>query len=518
MNLWQRVLLGAALGALTVLLLHPASRSTLLTPMLAWGPSSTISNNPWALTAMDTLPKPATVVEASLWMEAGAKGLAMRQTFTDEDLDKLILVAEKASEQDRDNAYWRQMRAIFLDVRGRKAEAVESWIKASRATRWEAYQSQRINAVRSSLAKRYGGDNAWQWLAVHQLRNPETARQIEVFGRNLAKTATLKARAGLEIRYATLLNGKLLRDGAKSIAIGEAGANLVELASHPADLGRHATPRRLLVARNQFIGAMQTLGMADEAEKASKAFLTNDAWTAFAPRDSAKESLYTLGIAALITGTVPGALLIVSLFGFLVWLFSELLKRNQRLQTLIEPPLAPAMGVGLSLATYQFTRLPLAAVAVASCFAFLSFTPVRERTHVPDQLGPLFRLTVGVLGAVVAALALLFMLGASTPGTHVLPLMDLPQEYYGGSTVFLALAAIVFTLLLLVGPSWAMVQRLPTPAVVIIALREFGLGLCIVCLTLALVVAPFAVYFDLQTGAELQKLVTNEPVYHYYNQ
>ncbi len=91
--------------------------------------------------------------------------------------------------------------------------------------------------------------------------------------------------------------------------------------------------------------------------------------------------------------------------------------------------------------------------------------------------------------------------------------MAVPREYYGGSTLFLALAGIVIALLSLTVPCWAIVQRMSTPVLVVMSLRQFGRGLFLACIGLAILTTPFCVMVDHAVQYKLNKIVANEPGY-----
>jgi hypothetical protein len=501
----------------------------LLTTLLHWGNSVTFSKSDLLLENYQVLPIPDDLNEASLWMLAGVKKIAMREIISSGDFDKLIAVAHQAGDRDPDNAYWRQMEAVFLqhslkvfkhspaETARLHQELLNCWITAAKRKRWDDYQTGRIKSVQQQLASEFGGPAAWQFAAVYSKRSTDAVLAIQAVGRDLLRSADPKSSSFLLLRYYTLINGKLLRDGARSLVIGECGASMVEFASYPNDLKYPPPPRKLVFARTALYNELWKGGYKDQARDVDLAFKDNEGWLALTGRADIPVKTEQLRIASLITVSVPGALLIVSLFGGILWGLSSILKARPKLLKVVEPPIAPVIGLVLAVVLYAVTRLFLASIAVCACFGFLAFTPTHERSKAPEQMGPVFELTVFALSVVMAVLGVVFVLGMATPGCQVLADFDAPKELYGGSTLLLGLCGIVLGLLLLAAPCWGMIQRIPTPAVVVLALRQFGRGLFLGALALAIVITPVAVFADNVVRLELQHIVGNEPLYYLYN-
>jgi hypothetical protein len=87
-------------------------------------------------------------------------------------------------------------------------------------------------------------------------------------------------------------------------------------------------------------------------------------------------------------------------------------------------------------------------------------------------------------------------------------------ELYGGSSLFVGLSAIIFGVLFLMAPMWALVQRLGTPFVLGLALKRFGLVLGFGGLLATATLTPVAWWADLRLAGTLAKIVGNEPVYY----
>jgi hypothetical protein len=254
--------------------------------------------------------------------------------------------------------------------------------------------------------------------------------------------------------------------------------------------------------------------LEDEAEFARRAFRDNDAWLALTGAQRGNQEADLLMLVACAVAILPGILFGIALLGALLFGIARLFERFERLQIMLQTPYAQAVGLVLSLVAYSFTNMPLVALTVALCFGFLAFEPVHTRSKPPASLGPFFQFTVLVLAVSFGGLVAVFWAGLTTPPIEVLSGIDFPMEFYGGQTLTLGLAGIIVSLLLLVGPSWAMVLRIKTPFATLVALRLFGANLFWGCLIAAVVSVPLSLYADVRVGEVLRKLLVNEPNYY----
>lgn len=509
-----RAYFGAMLGALLTLAWHPISRPFLFEGFTHWGASAAARSTPLLVGNLSRLPVPDSELDASLWLQAGAERIWARRPPNDADKEKLVRVAHNAAAREPENAYWRQMESVFLGALGREQQAKDAWVLAARAVRWNDYQSVRLLGVREGLAREEGARLAWQLAYVYGLRSSANAQVIRAFSRQVVGGTELTDPKGLEMRWASVLNARLLRDGARSIESGQLGAEMMEAASHPAGLPIARSHRVILLARYDLINALAAAGMAERSAQVNRAYESNDSWIALTRRVDTQEFAGWNILGALAAATVPSSLLAVSALGGMLWIVGLAISRSAWIRQLLAPPIAPVIGVVFALLAYLATGLALAAIAVVLCFAFLVFTPPRVRTLTPDDLGPLFRFILFVLGVAIASTFGAFVASLSTPACQLLVQIGVPREYYGGSTLFLGLAGILLGLLLLIAPGWALTQRIATPKVVGVAVRDLGCALCAVCLGLAVVAAPAAVYADRELNRNLQMLVENEPTYH----
>lgn len=549
-----RAIYGGACGALVVLLCHPASRPFLLTPLTHWGESKTFKTSTLLLENQPivsnqrilVVPRPGerALIDASLWMETGARELSNQESTrravtsaasyvgrtnlaTKRDYQKLVNIAQWAAARDPDNAYWTQMEAVFLNAEAHlptvvtategtrlRQQAVSAWFRAGSLTRWNDQQSKRLHLLQERVLAEMRSAQAWEYAAVYPLRSTLQAFFIDKFATEVLSSADFK-KPGLALRYATLLNGKLLRDGAKSLEIQRIGIDIVERTWY--DKSTHlsaANPRDLNFGQGAFSRAFNKIGDPEKANDVKREFENDAALIALTDPATLDYQSGELCFFSLLTASVPGALLGVGLLGAVLWLASVILRLQPALLKVVEAPVSPALGIVLATLLYYATGLALPSIAVVACFSFLAFTPPHERTQPPEELGGVFEITILVLSILLGIFGVAFIVGVSTPGEQILPYTNVPSEFYGGSTLFIGLCSIVMGLLLLAAPGWAMSQRLPTPRVVMLTFRHFGRRLFLGTLTLVIFVTPLAVVIDKALNAQLEEIVLNEPLHY----
>lgn len=513
MNRFGRALTGAFMGAFVVLVAHPESRPIYLGGANAWGAIPPLESDA-RLVDSGELPNPIrTPSDAAVWVETGAVRIVERRRLRAEDLDKLVRTASFGMQTDPTNAYWPLMKSVLIALQGNQAESLRLWLAAPRCSSYNDYQGSRLSSLSSDLKSR--GAKAWRWAALYFHRSLASARLIEMRGRQVVKASRLGESDGLRVRFATLANGVLVRDGARNIEVGRTGSDMVEFATFPRDVGEQESPKRLLMARDAFTQQLRSAGMNDQADEAQAAFQTNEAWFAFASGPTASENFVSLAEEAVAVAVLPVTLLVCSLAGGLLWMFGAGILKRQGWAKLIQPPISVGIGLVLAVVVYAISRLWLATVAIATSWAFTSLGPEQWRSKPPGSFGPLFRFVLLVIGLGTVATMLCFVAGLSTPANYVLNGLGTPREYFGGSTVFLALSAISLMLVFLVGPTWAIVQRVDTTLVLGTAIRDLGKSVTLTCLFLSIAAGPVCIALDRNVERELGQIVANEPLYYY---
>lgn len=519
MTVLQRALLGAAIGALVVVVGHPDIRPYYAVGAWQTGGSEALRTTPYILdnvteVPVDPDPKTNSTV-AALWMLAAAKQHVEGRNLTDRDHETLARLAAVQAENDPDNAFWGQMESIFLWRLGREDESVRAWTIAARAIRWNDYQGARLDEIVDALRREYGRKMAWHIACAYHRRSVFVAQAIERHAREIRDLAPIDTPVGLNHRIDVILNGRLLRDGSRSNAVGRYGAGIVQLGPMPS-FTNESNPRFIELARGRFYEQLRTNGREIDLQRVRSAFRNNDAWLNLVPTEAATEP-WALVAISMATGGIPGAFLIVGLFGLCLGGLGIAVERSRALQRLFQAPVAPVVGMALAVPVYAATRVVLAAMWVALCLSFYVFEPVNVRSARPRDLGIPYRWVMGGLGAGLGLCVLIFSVGLTAPGIELAPLLGLPREYGPGSTAIIGIAGILLGLVLLMAPVWAIVKRLPTAYLAALGLQELGKGMAIGALLLAIVAGPLAFAVDRTVQANLNELLQNEPIV-YLNQ
>jgi hypothetical protein len=513
MNRFSRIGIGALSGALITLSLHPLSQRYVLTPYLDVGSSAAMARTVWLPRNLDVLPAPKDTLIASVWMQAGAELLARGDKLKEDEILRLLAVAGAASEGDPDNAFWPQMEAVYLWQAGQKEKALESWHRAARCIQWNDYQSRRLDKVREELLAADGGRMSWHSAAAYFQRSSAAPGQIVRVARAFFEGLRQDPAHELQLRLTTLRNGRLMRDGSRSVLIGEFGKSLLDLSAAPIGVKTQTTPRQQVLARYELVEAARTVGN-EVAVEVDEAFRENEAWTALAAPDKAIRTAREYAALSILTACLPGVFLGLGLVGLLLRGLVAIFERYPRTQAVLQPPLASGLGVLAGLALYVQTGLTLAAIAVAMCFGFLAYEPAKIRRHRPDRLRGGISLLVVLLAMLFAAFLALFWLGLCSPAIELLGNLELPVEPFGGNTLFLSLALLVLCLIFVVAPAWGSVEKVPTPFATVLTLREFSRRLFWGAVIAGVLAAPAAVYLDNRLGDSIDVILANEPAHY----
>jgi hypothetical protein len=323
----------------------------------------------------------------------------------------------------------------------------------------------------------------------------------------------METKEDLTVRYETLINGNLLTSGAKAVATGIHGANIIELTAYPRDLMKTPSPKRLWVGQNKILNQFEAMGMRDEASRSRRIFRSVEGWRAFTQREDAQQLIQELTTGAIISGTFVSACASASLVGALFYVLGYLITwrmgRAPKLSAVFVLPASITLGaVGMVL-----TNDLWAGLVGALSGAFLMVGPANARNTRPEDLGPLFSFLIVVISVITGLVVGAYATSRSAAGVALLPLLEIPTDYYN-TPLLLGLASIFFCLLLVAIPFWSLVQRLSTAHVLGLALRKFGTCLGFGALALGIVLGPVAVYMDREFGQTLDELVGNEPVYY----
>lgn len=516
MNLPTRVLLGIGLGALGALFLNPTSRTLLAASSWKLRSPDFMARTPYRVSATQDLPPSSEPAGAAFYLLAGA--IEMRKgTLDPREIDSLIAVARLQASQDPDNAFWRQALSLYLWHRGDRAEAQREWIRAAAAMRWNDYQNERLRFLREGLQTSSGGTLAWHDAVSYLERSDALQAQIARLGASILAYQAGTEYSDLEIRYATVINGRLLRDGARSVRGGTHGASLVDRAALGSVEPDDFSHRRLHLERLRMIDLLSRSGRPDRVEKALDAFASNDAWFALVRPVDRDREVDRLLVDALTASTVPGAFLLVTVTGGLIALSGWFFERSPALQRLLVTPVAPVLGLALAVLTYLWTGMPLVAFFFAVCLSFFAVGAGGRRSAAATDLGrPLLGL-LAVLGTLLGLSVAGFAICASAPFRNLAPPLlgiDNPDSL---TLVFATAATILAGMVLATAPGWALIKRYAPERLAGTVLRRLGIGLASGALIATIATGLACLVIEVRTQSVLSLLVLNEPLY-YLNQ
>jgi hypothetical protein len=287
------------------------------------------------------------------------------------------------------------------------------------------------------------------------------------------------------------------------------------MATYPPSMASFPSQRFLLIARYDLINAAREAGMEEEAGWLLRTFQENDGWNVLLASVDAIREAQTVALACLLTAVLPGALALLSLSGLAVWGLGSALVHRPRIRALVSPPWVYVLGFVAGVFVYLQLELWMPALAVAASFALLGFGPSRTRKLADPNLGPLFSFAVWLLASAFGMFHTLMIAGKSWPGWHLLPFLQLDAEFVGGAGAWASLAGLCLSGLLVVAPTWAMVERQPTPFVLGVALRLAGKYLTLAAASLGLLALLVALPLDRRLYNVGRELVENEPL-HYF--
>lgn len=502
MSSWARWLSGLVLGALLAFGFFAPTRLLLLDG-LQWGPSKIRLTSRALVENVPKLPAPTDSLTRWQWLETAARKRSREGKLSTATRQELITLAREGSKAEPDNAYWPQLEAVWSRDVGR-------WQEASRKARWADPQEVAMQRLETELARPFG-PRAWHFGALRASRSDSVLLQLEGLARELSRNSRVD-RAGIAVRRATLRNGDLIRLGARSLPAASTGSQITEIATFPPEVLEFRSPRKLIVARMEFVQALRARGGETDAELADRSFSQNDSWMALLESANVADSTRDTLIRALFAGGIPACLLVM-IFGWGIgWAVWYALERRQIQR--FHPAGLAIVAVGAAFATFVASGQILASLVVVLCIALLGWSPHPARSEPVLDFGPFYRFAVFLFALSLNALITCFVLGISTPGWELARVLPIPEDYYGFSPLFLGLSILVVGLGLLLAPALALAYRIRTPLVVVKLLTDLHRTGTIVTLTLFLVAVPLGVLEEQRTREELRRIFQNETLYY----
>jgi len=503
------------MGAVVTLCIHPVSRPY----MLGLG----MRESPEALSlCVDSnskrLPAPKTLDEASLWMQLAASRIRNLERLTPKERTTLLAIADVASKQDLPNAFWHQMKSMVYDEGGDHRSAIRCWLDASKCIQWNDYQTRRLAKARESLVDLTGERKAWQLSFLYASRSDDFAFVLEHVVQHLLSNASFDSRDGLQIRYATLLNGDLIRRFANSTRTNVIAMNITELAAFPSAFLDTSSPKRLWAGEISLIANLgKVLRSPEYALRAKEIFSNSESYRALSVRDTNDQIVTWTALGSVVSGSIANATLALSVLGCILFGLGSLVDWRLSKDKEIKWTVAAAFALTLSCLAYSLTRYWPAAITLALCAAFLTVAPNQSRRARPTDFGPLLPFITVLLCIVCSTTLGAYFVGSTPYAKLILPTLNVPSDYVD-RPIIAGLATVTFGLVLLIAPLWAIVHRVGTPYVLGIVLKKFGSLMGVSGLVLSVILGPTSVFAERYLEKTQFELLNKEPVHFYIQQ
>jgi hypothetical protein len=489
----ERVLLGAALGALVTLAVHPATRAM----YGLWPKSAPVAARPAAL------PLPETAQARAEWVR---RALAKHGTGTldPEERRTLRTVIRQALRSEPDNAFWSQAQAVL-----EPENAARAWRRASLGLSWNDHQSRPLLVSAQISDAQAGSPMAWHRAEAFYRRDLASVRKIERTGREMVFSAPDSA--AVERREQTLRNGSLIARGARQVDAAYMAADLIDLCAYPTRLGDMSQVKRLYLGRLALIERIRESQGEQRAQQAQQIFWEGDGLRYLVSPERLEEDRRRLTLAAVLCASLPRAFLWIGLAGaaamLALKLVDRLVFRGRGYRSAGVVVVAAILGTVAAVSS----RYSLVGLAVAACTLFLVVGPRTARRARERELGPLFEFVVFLATLGIVCAAVLAMVVGSAPGQALLSKSGLAGEVLASGLPFSAAGWLFLAALLIAVPLYSLVLRQPTPHVLRVALGKSARAAAGLGILLAVIGGPVCFLVDQDLQAQWNARILNEP-------
>ena len=514
MTTGARAFWGAVVGALVTLVIHPSTR-----PFYIADPAR-VQADPFEYLAPAKQAKlvvPASLTAAATWTQVATEKIDSGVGLSAKEMRTLSAILAAAKRTEPLNSFWPQAEAAILGSQSSEQEPVSLWLRSANLTEWNDHQSARLLDIKQRLASSSNARLSWHSAYAYFARSQSPSRQISRFGRRMVSRVDFTSERGVSIRYATIRNGNLMRANAKSVATGDIGSQLVDIAAYPSELVTGSRPKRLYLGRNLVANSLRAAGRGPDADDVLEIFQNNDGWSALVQRPDPTATARRLTLYSVLCAAVPQACLFLIGIGLAFGLIGSGLVEVAQKHTL---PRYSAVAAALILAgvTYYFTRGIAAPISMFLCSLLTLLQPTKLRSKLEgdaeSSLGLLFQVAVFLISASVATAILGSLVLSSLAGYALLQRADFVSHLHGDGMVALQAALILASSLFLIPFWWAYVQKIATLRVLSLSLKRFGWNLVGFGMVSAAIAGPVCFAIDRSLEDTWTKLLTNEPVYY----
>ncbi len=502
----HRAFLGAIVGAIVALFLHPLSRPWLQYSFWQFSPSPVVTSSPHLAKTLPSLPSPEADEDISLYVQLAAEKLSNGQQLDAKDALLLAELCRNAAEKDPQNAYWRQSEAVFQFALGNKAAAETAWRRACKRPNWDDSQSQQIRTFLIDMKRESGADMSWHAATASYLRSTAAPKVIHSLGVQI-----LNQNPTLACRSETFLNAILLRDQSRAEASSYYGYLLAETAA----TGPFLTPgskREKSYIRAEFPTELNKSNQSAIADEVDRGLRENEAFQALVYTAGSQTNLRKLTGQSILLGSLPGALLFAAATSGLLLLLSYLVPLH-RLGDPVSPAVPTIIALVVAVTVYIITKQVPISLWILMVIALFAIHPSISLIS-PTLKIPRLSLFIGsffsiFLCAFIAAGAII----ASTPFQSLAAF--LPTGWWNNPTKFFGEGfLIVIGTFILANQITAFKLRRPAGRYCITIARHGLTQACLACLFCSIIVTPAAIYWDSKINQDLHKIALNETAYY----
>lgn len=512
-----RVAIGLVVGALLAMFWHTRSRSLLLHSLDRDVVTELSMQHP-LMEDKGPIPIPRQFAKMTHdeTLEFGSRmsmRLAERRALplTEEDFEISNAFLTEAEKKDPTNALWPQLRASIYVRMMNYQEAAVAWLRAARKDHWSDGSRTRMIKLWDQVAAHTGTRLSYQGLLAMQLKTAASA-QLILRVQRLIRSYSPPTADEIRLRYASLINFGLLRDGSRSLRIGRLANQLCLAAAAPqfpssGESGTKAIER----VRGQFVVEVRrTLG--DEAgDRAGREIARAVAWSALLEEDTTIQSkIQTTTVTALGSNSLPSVLFVASILFLTGGLIGSAL--TALLGNTPHPDRRVIVGVGglIAIGALLVSDAILVFVWALALTAFL-LVPVHAAKVAPTPWNSFNSLTLGIIGATAYGLALLWAFSI-TPSAH---LASERSVYVSGLVarpeIWSSLSFVVASMLIPCSVPWARIKSRPLLRVVGESYSRVGLTFGMIGILLTAILTPLCVYVDDRTQPVIESWILNEP-------
>lgn len=432
-----------------------------------------------------------------------AAGEILKQDSSSASFAKIGLqLTQRGEKEQPENGFWPQMAASFEASLGHKTEALDQWKLAASKSDWQDLQA-------AYLLSQFPTNQqvpSYVYAKLLRLRTDSASKLVFQTAQDLWAKQYLPHSDNVEFQFDTLLNGYLIRKHAKSLHQMEAGINICSLILLPPNSVNPPGYHAMLVARLQLADSIRK-SYPLSVVAVDTMFRENDAEAALTSSTDIPAEKQRLSRITAVVSCLPGAilasiptLLILGLFGVFGKFAHTGSVQDRPKRAIIFIAIVSAFAAG-------FVPLSAAITLVAASFFFLANTK-NARKNPPDDLGPLFRYTMVLLGILWVMGTTIYFVLASYPGQNLLQFTPIDPLYLSTGSVALILSALFVS-----STMWGFAQRIPTEYVLKKGVRLVWVTSFWAALIAAVIAVPICAREDKIVSNNLQNMVANEPLY-----